>query len=543
MTPIENDAFASNTNAMSKKLLEQLPLIIANGRQEADHVLEIRHLLALETREWALPAKDSAILKWIKADKRRRQMNALTDVQPNRLIHGDDLLVMAALLAGDAAMPSLQGKLDLIYMDMPFCCEEVFQIRSALAEPQVIGQFAHMNQREYGTATYLAMLVPRLLLMRELLSARGLIFMRVGAHVKYFVKMIIDDVFGRQNSCDHMIFEGAVGRSPDVNGKSGNFRYAVLLFGKGEAARIGGEILQASYGKSTEFCHHQSNSPGSSRDPNFDQIFPIQSMLETPGQKISINEREKFPDDIADINADHACCACPGTDITSPQGDENIDDATQETALLLEAIISASTRLESIVADFSGRSGNTAVIAERLGRRWVTSDISKPACVNMRSRLIEQNAEPFLYQAIDGSLGKATNVLPGESFRAGDLSQIVLLLYGALPLPSEDDPGRNLGRMHNAGAKTLVLVEPRDEVIGFATLKKAIAQRDSLMGNWEKIVVLGWKFEPSIGASIAALNDGRLEVATIPANLLDLLKNKGNAGKLHEYVCFADTQA
>ena len=63
------------------------------------------------------------------------------------------------------------------------------------------------------------------------------------------------------------------------------------------------------------------------------------------------------------------------------------------------------------------------------------------------------------------------------------------------------------------------------------------------MGNWEKIVVLGWKFEPSIGASIAALNDGRLEVATIPANLLDLLKNKGNAGKLHEYVCFADTQA
>jgi adenine-specific DNA-methyltransferase len=41
------------------------------------------------------------------------------------------------------------------------------------------------------------------------------------------------------------------------------------------------------------------------------------------------------------------------------------------------------------------------------------------------------------------------------------------------------------------------------------------------------VVVLGWNFEPSIGETITALNDGRLEVLVIPPDLLDRLKKKG----------------
>jgi adenine-specific DNA-methyltransferase len=158
----------------------------------------------------------------------------------------------------------------------------------------------------------------------------------------------------------------------------------------------------------------------------------------------------------------------------------------------------------------------------------------------MRKRLIDQDARPFLYQAIGDYHVEAAKVSLGRDFRVGDLSHIVLSLYGALPLPPEDNPNRNLGRM--VGGKTLVLADSPNKLTGTATLKKAVALRDSLMGGWDKVVVLGWNFEPSIGAAIAAMNDGRLEVLVIPPDLLDRLKKKGGLEKLRGSVRFASLQ-
>ena len=82
------------------------------------------------------------------------------------------------------------------------------------------------------------------------------------------------------------------------------------------------------------------------------------------------------------------------------------------------------------------------------------------------------------------------------------------------------------------GSKTLVLADSPNKLTGMATLKKAIAQRDNLMGGWDRVVVLGWNFEPSIGETITALNDARLEVLVIPPDLMDRLKKKGGIDKL-----------
>jgi adenine-specific DNA-methyltransferase len=130
----------------------------------------------------------------------------------------------------------------------------------------------------------------------------------------------------------------------------------------------------------------------------------------------------------------------------------------------------------------------------------------------------------------------------GRSFRIGDLSQIVLSLFGALPLAIEDSPNRNLGRVVHGNHKTLVYADSPNKLTGAATLKKAIGQRDSLMGGWDKVVVLGWNFEPSIGETIAALNDANLEVLVIPPDLLDRLKKKGGLEKLKNSVRFASLQ-
>ncbi len=114
---------------MPKSLLEQLPEIVANGRKQAERILEsleTRQRVRLQTREVVLPAKDVAAQDWVTQQTRQTQHaaaqagNGQDAGWMNRLIYGDNLLAMAALLAGDEHTPSLRGKVDLIYIDPPF---------------------------------------------------------------------------------------------------------------------------------------------------------------------------------------------------------------------------------------------------------------------------------------------------------------------------------------------------------------------------------------------------------------------------------------
>jgi adenine-specific DNA-methyltransferase len=231
------------------------------------------------------------------------------------------------------------------------------------------------------------------------------------------------------------------------------------------------------------------------------------------------------------------------------RGPETLNFTTQKPTEICRRILEMSTEEGDLVADFFCGSGTTAAVAEKLGRRWITTDLGKPACMIMRKRLIDQNAQPFLYQAIGDYQVEAAKATLGRQFKIGDLSQIVLQLYGALPLPPEENPSRNLGYLPSPqpsptgrGSKTLVFADSPNKLTGAATLKKAIAQRDTLMGGWDKVVVLGWNFEPSIGETITALNDDRLEVLVIPPDLLDRLKKKGGLDKLKGTVRFASLQ-
>ncbi|MDT1847600.1 site-specific DNA-methyltransferase, partial [Acinetobacter baumannii] len=79
---------------------------------------------------------------------------------PNRLIYGDNLLAMAALLAGDEDTPSLRGKIDLIYIDPPFDSKADYRTRITLPgatidpKPTVLEQFAYSDTWSDGTASY-----------------------------------------------------------------------------------------------------------------------------------------------------------------------------------------------------------------------------------------------------------------------------------------------------------------------------------------------------------------------------------------------------
>src|SRR5438105_1169676 len=103
---------------MPKSLLSELPGIVSTGKRQAAQILESlegRNRVTLQTRELVVPSKDTANLELL-----ARGHSSEGDAPSNRLIYGDNLLAMAALLAGDDRTPSLSGKVDLIYVDPPF---------------------------------------------------------------------------------------------------------------------------------------------------------------------------------------------------------------------------------------------------------------------------------------------------------------------------------------------------------------------------------------------------------------------------------------
>ena len=595
---------------MPKSLLEQLPEIVANGRKQAERILESlesRQRVRLQTREVVLPAKDSAAQDWVTLQQRSAhqavfapgQVSLLPNTQAtlgaapeasaptpwaNRLIYGDNLLAMAALLAGDDDTPSLRGKVDLIYIDPPFDSKADYRTKVTLPgveleqKPTVIEQFAYSDTWSDGTASYLAMITPRLILMRELLADTGSIYVHLDWHVGHYVKLVMDEVFGKDQFINQVIWKRGHAHSDSKQGSAhfGRLHDTIFFYSKSPQYFFAQQFTpytqeyKDTYYKNIEpetgrrYWLDNLQGPGGATKGNpyyevmgvsrywrysqekMRQLIDAGRIVQTkpgtvPKYKRYLDEMPGKPtqdiwDDLKSLGGLGAIVA------------ERIDYDTQKPESLLERIIRASCPEGGLVADFNGGSGTTTAVAEKLGRRWIPTDLGKPACMIMRKRLIDLEAKPFLYQAIGDYQIEAAKATLGRDFRIGDLSQIVLSLYGALPLPPEANPQRNLGQIAGVelngrrGSKTLVLADSPNKLTGTATLKKAIAQRDNLLGGWDRVVVLGWNFEPSIGETITALNDDRLEVLVIPPDLMDRLKKKGGIDKLRGQVRFSSLQ-
>jgi adenine-specific DNA-methyltransferase len=559
---------------MGKSLLEQLPKIVADGKAQAERILEGlegRHRVGLQTREWVLPSRDASETDWIAMNERAARLRA-GDAGDwhNRLIYGDNLLAMAALLAGDDTTPSLRGKVDLIYIDPPFDSKADYRTKVNLPgveleqRPTVIEQFAYSDTWSDGTASYLAMITPRLVLMRELLAETGSIYVHLDWHVGHYVKVALDEIFGRDNFINEIIW-----KRTSAHGDADDFASVhdtTFSFAKSKESRFFSKQYEPHNPEyiATKYRHKSSDGRQYRKDNltatglqggGYDYVWngvrriwrcPSSTMerLHAEGRvsytKNGVAEYIRYLDESPGAPLGDLWADIPPV---NSQAGERVDYATQKPEKLLDRIIRTSCPEHGVAADFTGGSGTTAAVAEKLGRRWITTDLGKPACMIMRKRLIDQGAKPFLYQAIGDYQVEAAKSAFGRGFRVGDLSTIVLSLYGALPLPAEENPQRNLGSIAGGGTKTLVLVDSPAKLTGAATLRRAIAQRDNLLGGWDKVVVLGWNFEPGIGESITVLNDARLEVLVIPPDLLDRLRKKGNSlDKLRREVRFSSLQ-
>lgn len=499
---------------MAKSLIEELPRIVSEGRREAAQILERLSSgtqIGLQTNELVLPSKDvSGLFKGSSPQiPNAFNMAGGNDGWMNRLIYGDNLLAMQALLAGDAqtGLPSLRGKVDLIYIDPPFDSKADYRTKISLPgtdiqqKPTVIEQFAYADTWEEGTISYLRMLYVRLVLMKELLSLMGSIYVHIDWHVGHYVKVIMDDIFGKDNFRNEIVWHYDIGMAPKQDFKRKH------------------DIILRYSNSNNYFFNAVKIIPKNLERYNLIDENGRHYMVRGDSGKIVYADEGQVEDDVWTYYKGDEWRTL------NSMSKERIGYATQKPSTILERIIKASSNEGDLVCDFFGGSGTTAAVAERLGRRWITCDIGKPASLVMRKRFIDQEVKPFLYQSI-GDYQK-------EAFRnnkrykhVGDLSQVILGLYGALPFTPEQTNDRNFGYIK--GTRTLVMVDSPNRLTTASTIRRAVEAKASLLGgDWEKVVVLGWNFAFDISQAIQKYESSKVEVLVIPPDLLDKLAKKG----------------
>lgn len=501
---------------MAKSLIEELPRIASEGRQEAQRIIERLSSgtrIGLQTNELVLPRKDVSGFFRGQVPNIPNAFNAALDggTWMNRLVYGDNLLTMQALLAGDpqTGLPSLRGKVDLIYIDPPFDSKADYRTPITLPnasfsqKPTVIEQFAYADTWEDGTISYLKMLYPRLMIMKELLSERGSIFVHIDWHVGAYVKAILDDIFGKENFRNEITWyypnSGLKARSKKFHQVTDTIFYYVK------------SIDNFTF-------HHifKKRKDGQSKQAKrkFNPITKKADMVRDENGKIVY----QITDEVLE-NSLWEVASLSNNPV------ESVGYATQKPEALLERIIKASSNEGDLVCDFFGGSGTTAAVAEKLGRRWITCDIGKPASLVMRKRFIDQEVNPFLYQSI-GDYQKEAFHNNKKLRRVGDLSQVVLGLFGALPFSPEQVSDRNFGYVK--GTRNLVMVDSPNRLTTAATVRRAVEAKASLLGgDWDKVIVLGWNFAFDISQAIEKYKNSNVEVLVIPPDLLDKLSKKG----------------
>ncbi|MCD7101870.1 site-specific DNA-methyltransferase [Pseudoclavibacter sp. 13-3] len=552
---------------MPKSLIEELPEIVKEGREEARRILErigTTQRVGLQTRELVIPHRNASGFELSPGNA------AAVPDAPNRLIFGDNLLALAALLAGDDDHASLRGQVDLIYIDPPFDSKADYRSKIQLPaapgshdsvdvskRPTVAEQSAYSDTWADGTASYLRMITPRLILMRELLKDTGSIYVHLDWHVGAYVKIVLDEVMGKDAFRNQITWRREVSRGMKQHSTFfGHNADYILIYSAGVApyyqrATKETEVSDLDEFLKDEYGYFSHSHKGTYSDQSLIDLHDKHRVFISRGGEAVIDRQQRTFSTTAGTPrikyylqerkghyyktsvVDDIWSDVPG--IAQLKG-ERLGFPTQKPEALLERIIKASCPEGGLVADFFVGSGTTAAVAEKLGRRWIAVDQGKPAVMITRKRLVDitdaptddGSTKPFLYQSVgDYQIEQAKNAL-GRKFRVGDLAKVVLGLYGehgALPLPAESNYKNSLGQVGNT---ELVYVDSPRAVTGLTTLRRAQSLRDSTLGGFRKVTVLGWNFSTDITDAIRKLGDPNLTVKAIPSNLLDELKKKGD---------------
>jgi site-specific DNA-methyltransferase (adenine-specific)/adenine-specific DNA-methyltransferase len=295
-------------------------------------------------------------------DARGRQTGGWT----NKLIWGDNKLILSSLKAG-ALRRQIEdaGGLKLIYIDPPFDVGADFSMDIEIGgetfhkEPNILEQIAYRDTWGHGADSFISMIYERLILMRDLLADNGSIYVHCDWRVTAYISLALDEVFGTDLIRNEIIW--CYTSPSNVSANYPRKHETIFLYSKGGQATLNLDDVRIPYsGESLSRANRNVTKKGGT-------IFDA----------VRLNEAGKIPEDWwPDINP------------ASRYPMELLGYPTQKSERLLERIIKASSNEGDLVADFFAGSGTTAAVAEKLGRKWIATDLGKFAIHTTRKRMI-----------------------------------------------------------------------------------------------------------------------------------------------------------
>lgn len=446
----------------------------------------------------------------------------------NKLIWGDNLHVLASLAE------ELAGQVDLIYIDPPFDSRQDYKVRIAVGDggdaadqnlatlSSVLAEKAYRDTWGKGVESYLQMLYERLVLLRELLSDRGALFLHLAPNVSHLARVLLDEIFGVDNFRAEIIWKRTTAHSDHGQGARhfGPVHDCILYFTKSDSylwnrltVPHSEQYIESKYrhvDESTGRRYRLDNltGPGGATKGNpyyevmgvsrywryspsrMEQLISEGRVVQTraggvPQFKRYLDESEGIS--LQDVWTD--------VDAINSQAVQRLGFDTQKPEALIERIIKSSSDEGSIVLDCFVGSGTTAAVAERLKRRWVAVDIGRFAIHTTRKRLLGiPHCAPFVVANLGRYERQAwQNATTGPQVQA--YFDFVVALY-------EASPTAEFQHVHGTKGRRAVHVGPIDAAVSFAEIAEVLD--DVAAAGYSGLDVLGWEFEMGLHELVQA---------------------------------------
>ncbi|MBK8929868.1 MAG: site-specific DNA-methyltransferase [Chitinophagaceae bacterium] len=340
-----------------------------------------------EPREEAKKAGDAFTL--FETDHKGRQLKGWT----NKLVWGDNKLILSSLANGPMRDEiEKEGGLKLIYIDPPFAVGADFgfniEIGGETAEKKqsIIEEIAYRDTWGKGISSYLTMMYERLKLMHNLLAEDGSIYLHVDYRVSSYLKLLLDDIFGVDNFKNNIVWYYR--RWTAASNSYQKMHDDILFYAKSPDFTLNPVFIESTEGQKAK---HEKGWDRNSvfiegrRQPQllvYDQERVDKAVevgrinLKDYARIVKVKTGETIAPDVWEIN------------FINSQALERLNYPTQKPESLLERIIKASSNEGDLIADFFCGSGTTAAVAEKLGRKWITTDLGRFSVHTARKRLI-----------------------------------------------------------------------------------------------------------------------------------------------------------
>lgn len=284
----------------------------------------------------------------------------------NKIFWGDNLQVMSHLLK------EFRGQIDLVCIDPPFDSKADYKLKVSLRGKNIVNSSTVFEEKQYtdiwNNDEYLQFMYERLLIIRELLSDNGSIYIHCDWHKSQYIRIILDEIFGSSNFVREIIWN----RGNPSGGKAGANNWIhthdnILYYAKNKELRtFNKEYIPYTQEYIKErFIHDDQDGKGLYRLQGNDNRK--QYLSDSKGKAVTSVW------DLSDINV---------------MAKERTDYPTQKPETLLERLINASSNPGDLIFDCFMGSGTTQAVAMKLGRRFIGADINLGAIQTTTKRLL-----------------------------------------------------------------------------------------------------------------------------------------------------------